>query len=179
MNVLCFYNFSRRNRKHFLMLFKLFGWSLQRTNHVKFLHSDQGTEFCSAQFNNFLEKKGTVEKWVWFTHHNKMDMLNALIKSLLSQNVLYYSLLEQDRSFYLSIYLLLTISDVLKLWAKVMNIAVYLLNQTINKQVGINTPYDLWHNMKRAISHYRVFGTIAYIFLNEQFMLSIRDALHG
>lgn len=55
----------------------------------------------------------------------------------------------------------------LKLWAEAIHIAVYLLNRTINTQVGFTTPYELWFHTKPSVSHYRIFGIVAYIFIDK------------
>lgn len=55
----------------------------------------------------------------------------------------------------------------LKLWAEAIHIAVYLLNKTINTQVGFTTPYELWFHTKPSVSHYRIFGIVAYIFIDK------------
>ena len=55
----------------------------------------------------------------------------------------------------------------LKLWAEAVHTAVYLLNRTINRQVGYTTPFELWFKTKPIVSHYRTFGTLAYIFIDK------------
>ena len=44
---------------------------------------------------------------------------------------------------------------------------VYLLNRTINTQVGFTTPYELWFHTKPSVAHYRTFGTLAYSFIDK------------
>lgn len=53
----------------------------------------------------------------------------------------------------------------LTLWAESVHTAVYLLNRTINHQVGFTTPYELWFKTKPSVAHYRTFETIAYTFI--------------
>ena len=55
----------------------------------------------------------------------------------------------------------------LKLWAEAVHTAVYILNRTINTHVGLTTPYKLWFHRKPSVSHYRTFGTLAYIFIDK------------
>lgn len=55
----------------------------------------------------------------------------------------------------------------LKLWAISIHTVVYILNRTINTQVGMTTPYELWIHAKPSVSHYRIFGTVAYIFIDK------------
>ena len=55
----------------------------------------------------------------------------------------------------------------LTLWAKAINTATYVLNHSSNTQVYDKTPYELWHGVKPKVHHYRIFGTIAYIFIDK------------
>ena len=45
---------------------------------------------------------------------------------------------------------------------------VHILNRTINRQLGIETPYEQWFRGKPSIKHYRIFGSLAWIFVNKQ-----------
>jgi hypothetical protein len=55
----------------------------------------------------------------------------------------------------------------LKLWAESIHTAVHILNRTVNTQVGLITPYELWFHKKPSVSHYRTFGTLAYVFIDK------------
>ena len=55
-----------------------------------------------------------------------------------------------------------------KLWAEAVNTAVHILNRTINCQLGIETPYERWFREKPSVNHYRIFGSLAWIFVNKQ-----------
>lgn len=55
----------------------------------------------------------------------------------------------------------------LKLWAESIHIVVHLLNRTIHHYVGFITPYELWFNTKPSVSHYRIFSTVAYTFIDK------------
>ena len=55
----------------------------------------------------------------------------------------------------------------LKLWAEAVHTVIYLLNRTINREVGYITPFELWFKTKPVVSHYRTFGTLAYIFIDK------------
>jgi hypothetical protein len=53
---------------------------------------------------------------------------------------------------------------------EIMNIQtiVYLFNKTIPTHFGDKTPYEIWHGVKLAISHYKVFGCFVYVFINKK-----------
>lgn len=52
----------------------------------------------------------------------------------------------------------------LKLWAEAINYSVYALNRTLTTRHDI-TPFELWHGKKPNISHMRIFGSPAYVFI--------------
>lgn len=52
-------------------------------------------------------------------------------------------------------------------WAEAVNCAVYLLHGITNKQLGSVTPYEKWFAHKPSISHYQLFGYLAYAHINK------------
>ena len=56
----------------------------------------------------------------------------------------------------------------LKLWSKAVNTAIYLLNRTINNQLGLITPYESWFSTKPFVKHYKIFRSIAWVFVNKE-----------
>lgn len=54
------------------------------------------------------------------------------------------------------------------LWAEAVHIAVYVLHRTINKQLDRITPFEMWYKCKPTVSHYRMFGSLAFVHLNKK-----------
>jgi transposase InsO family protein len=48
-------------------------------------------------------------------------------------------------------------------WAEAVATAVYLLNRSPTKAVKKRTPYEAWSGRKPEVSHFRIFGSIAYV----------------
>ena len=53
-------------------------------------------------------------------------------------------------------------------WAEAIATTVYLLNISPTKAVMNQTPFEAWYSMKPSISHLRIFGYIAYAWVNSQ-----------
>ena len=53
-----------------------------------------------------------------------------------------------------------------KYWAKAVNTAVYILN-VLPSANQIKTPFELWYDIKSNLSHIRVFGSTAYVFIQD------------
>lgn len=48
-------------------------------------------------------------------------------------------------------------------WAEAVATAVYLLNRSPTKAVKKRIPYKAWSGRKPEVSHFRIFGSIAYV----------------
>ena len=120
-------------------------------NRVKTLRTDRGIEFCNTKFELYLEQKGIVRE----TSTSYTPQQNGYIE-------------RDNRTISEAAKSMLHLYNIpLKLWAESVHSAVYILNRTINSQVGFTTPYELWFRTKPSVSHYRIFATIAYIFIDK------------
>ena len=115
---------------------------------MKTLRTDRGKEFCNTEFDLLLDQEGiTRETTTPYTpqHNGYVERDNRTICEAAMSMLHLHNIPLQP-------------------WAEAVNTAVYLLNCTINAQVGYTTPYELWHKVKPSVSHYKTFGTVAYIF---------------
>lgn len=113
---------------------------------VKF-RSDRGKEFLNNDFTELLDTEG-IKRDLSAPYTPQQ---NGYIKR---DN---RTICEAARSMLQAQHLPLT------LWAEAVNIAVHVLNRTVNSQTGDQTPYELWYRKKPNISYYKVFGSTAYI----------------
>jgi transposase InsO family protein len=113
---------------------------------VKTLRTDCGKEFCNAEFDLLLEREGITRE----TNTPYTPQQNGYIER---DNK---TICEAARS-------MLHHSVPLKLWVESVHTSVYLLNLTINNQVGFTTSYELRFNVKLTVSHYRTFGILLYL----------------
>lgn len=119
---------------------------------VRSLMSDRGSEFTSKRTQDFLEENGIVHKTsAPFTPHQNgfIERENRTIMEAVRAMLFHRKLPEV-------------------LWDEAANSAVYILNRVINKNTGAKTPYELYMNQKPRISHLRVWGSIAFMKVQEK-----------
>lgn len=119
---------------------------------VKKLRTDQGREYLNKEFTLFLDQHGI--------HHELSTTYTPQQNGFLERDN--RTVMECARS------MLHAFSLPTHLWAEAVNCAVYLLNRTTNKQLGSVTPYEKWFGHKPSVSHYRVFGSLAYVHINKE-----------
>ena len=113
---------------------------------LKILRTDNGGEFTSTQFEDFLKTEG-------IRHERtipKTPQQNGVAERLNR------TLVEMSRS------MLLDAKLSKKYWAESISTAVYLRNRCPTKAVMGKTPYEAWHGQPPAVDHLRVFGCDAY-----------------
>jgi hypothetical protein len=53
-------------------------------------------------------------------------------------------------------------------WAKAINCANYIVNHTPTKDLKIITPEEAWNKIKLDVSHFRVFGSVAWAHIHNE-----------
>lgn len=119
---------------------------MQSGYRIKVLRTNRVREFTSHEFNSFCEKHGIIRQLTtpYSPQQNGVsEMKNRTIVEMARSLMKHWNLPN-------------------KLWAEVVNTAVYLLNISPTRAVKNKTPYESWHGVKPIVSHLRVFGCIAY-----------------
>lgn len=118
----------------------------QTNNRIKVLRTDNGKEYLSQEFGDFLRKRGIVhEKSTPYVHQQNgrtEQEMRTLVKSARSM------LIAKNLPEYL--------------WAEAIQTASYVLNRTISKQMDGMTAYEKWFKRKPKIEHMKIFGSDAY-----------------
>ena len=113
---------------------------------VKVLHTDNGGEFTSDEFEKYLKKEGikhelTIPKCP--EQNGVAERFNRtlveMVRSMLADS-------ELPKSF----------------WAEALATAAYLRNRSPTKSVEGKTPYEALYGEKPKVGHLRVFGCTAY-----------------
>ncbi|GBM93466.1 Retrovirus-related Pol polyprotein from transposon TNT 1-94 [Araneus ventricosus] len=117
----------------------------------KHLRVDNGTEYISLHFNDFLNKKGIqLETTAPYTPQqngrSERDMR---------------TIVESARSMMYSKELPLYV------WSQAVNTAIYILNRTPTSQAPDSTPHELWTGKSTSLNHLRIFGSEAYMHVPE------------
>ncbi|GJV20714.1 retrovirus-related pol polyprotein from transposon TNT 1-94 [Tanacetum coccineum] len=75
-----------------------------------------------------------------------------------------------------NLYFMLFIDDYSrKTWAEAVDCAVYLLNRCPSKSLDNKTPQEAWNGMKPTVSHLRILGSIAYVYVPSQRRSKLND----
>lgn len=115
----------------------------QKDRKIKILRTDNGGEFCSQEFENYLKDQGIV--------HQKTNPYTPQQNGLCER--MNRSVVEKARC------LLFDANLDTKFWAEAVNTSVYLRNRSVVSGLKDQTPYEVWTGQKPNLSHLRVFGS--------------------
>jgi Reverse transcriptase (RNA-dependent DNA polymerase)/gag-polypeptide of LTR copia-type/Integrase core domain/GAG-pre-integrase domain/Domain of unknown function (DUF4219)/Zinc knuckle len=124
----------------------------QTGNKIKILRSDNGGEFTSKEFNEFCDREGLHHELTtpYTPQQNGVAERKNRTVIEMGRSLLKHAKLPKD------------------FWAEAVGAAVYLLNRAPTKALNGETPIQVWSGKKPDVSHLKVFGCIAYRFINEQ-----------
>lgn len=116
-------------------------------NKIKFLQTDNGTEYINKEFQNYLKANGIAQRLsAPYTPHQ-----NGLAER---KN---RTLVEKARA------MLIDSKAELHLWAEAVNTANYLANRSVNSAIGNQTPFERWVLRKPCVNHLHPFGSKAFV----------------
>ena len=113
---------------------------------LKTLRTDNGGEYVSNEFKNFLKAEGVRHELTV----PKTPQQNGVAERLNR------TLVESVRS------MLVQAKLPQKFWVEAINTAVYLRNRSPTKAVDGATPFEAWTEVKPDVTHLRSFGCTAY-----------------
>ena len=118
---------------------------------IKTLRSDNGGEYCSQEFKDFLKKNGIIHQLS--VPHNPAQngiaerMNRTIVES--ARSMLSHSHLPNE------------------FWAEAVNTSVYLRNRSPTTSVKDMTPYECLYGRKPDVANLRVFGCVSYVHIPE------------
>lgn len=119
---------------------------------IKCLRSDNGGEYCSKQFSDYLKSHGIVHQ----TSVPYTPAQNGVAERLNR------TLIEKARS------MLQQANLCKRFWGEAVMTAIYLKNRSPTVALTGCTPEEAWTGSKVDLSHLRVFGCAAYSLIPEQ-----------
>ncbi|RVW83084.1 Retrovirus-related Pol polyprotein from transposon TNT 1-94 [Vitis vinifera] len=117
---------------------------------IKVLRTDRGGEFLSNDFKVFCEEEGL---------HRELTTPYSLEQNGVAERK-NRTVVEMARSMMKA----KNLSN--HFWAEGVATAVYLLNISPTKAVLNRTPYEAWYGRKPWVSHFKVFGSVAYTLID-------------
>lgn len=138
-----------RHKSEVLDRFKIFEAlvSKQTKNQIKILRSDNGTEYTSRQFREFLEKKGII--------HEKSAPYSPQQNGRSEREM--RTLVECARS------MIFNKNVPTELWTEALNTATYVLNRVIPVDEHGISAFEKWFKRKPTLKHMKIFGCKAYM----------------
>lgn len=115
----------------------------QQSSKIRIFRTDNGLEFCSNEFENYLKEVGII--------HQKTNAYTPEQNGLSER--INRTIVERARC------LLFDAKLDKKFWAEATNTAVYLRNRSVASGLNNKTPFELWTNRKPDLSHIRIFGS--------------------
>lgn len=113
---------------------------------IKVFRSDNGTEYVNANFQKFLKENGIV-------HHTTIPYSPA--QNGVSERA-NRTIMEKARC------MLQDAGLEKRYWAEAVQTAVHIKNRSPTKAVRGATPEEIWTGSKVDVSHFRIFGCVAY-----------------
>jgi hypothetical protein len=114
---------------------------------VKKLRTDNGGEYTSTEFENYLKKDG-IEHQYTIPKTPEQNGVSERMNRTLVETV--RSMLADSRLPH-------------RFWAEALSTAAYLINRSPTKTLDGKTPFQAWYGKKPNVNHLRVFGCSAYI----------------
>ena len=114
---------------------------------VKKLRTDNGGEYTSTEFENYLRKEGIEHQYTIPKTPEQNGVSERMNRTLVEavRSMLADSGLPQ------------------KFWAEALSTAAYLINRSPTRSLTGKTPFEAWFGKKPNVKHLRVFGCAAYI----------------
>lgn len=132
-----------------LAKFKIYkNWAENQCNgKIKILRTDNGGEYLSKQFQNFLNENGIVHQTTAPYAPEQNGVAERINRTLLesAKSMLYQK--EMDQEF----------------WGEAIATANYIKNRAPTKAIDGKTPEEAWSGRKPAIDHLKIFGSEAYL----------------
>ncbi|KAK5670322.1 hypothetical protein QVD99_8718 [Batrachochytrium dendrobatidis] len=124
---------------------------------VRAIRTDNGGEFTSSAFQQFLKLKGIeVQRTTPYTPQQN-GVAERKNRTIVSAVRAMFAGCKLGREF----------------WAEAAMTAVYLQNRSPNKALGQRTPYELWTGELPKVMHLRTFGCAAYALRPKQLLTKL------
>ncbi|GJU62276.1 retrovirus-related pol polyprotein from transposon TNT 1-94 [Tanacetum coccineum] len=119
---------------------------VQSGSTLRFLRTDNGGEYTSNEFEDFLRQQGVIHQVTvpYSPQQNGVSERKNRTVMEMARSMLYEKKLPKT------------------FWAEAVATSVYLLNRLATKAVSGKTPIEAWSGIKPSIQHLKVFGSISY-----------------
>lgn len=145
--------FPLKNKNQSLRTFKFFSTEIenQTNKKIKAIRTDNGLEFCSQDFSDYLKKVGI--------RHQRTNIYSPEMNGVAER--LNRSMAEGIRSLRIE-------AELPKgLWAELAGTFIYLRNRFPHRSIQKQIPYTLMFERKCSVRHLKVIGSLAYVYVEK------------
>lgn len=116
------------------------------------LRTDNGTEYCNTNFEKYLSNHGIIHQTSTPYTPQQNGMAERMNRTLVERArcMLFYANLEK------------------RYWAEALATAAYVVNRSPTKSLQGKTPYEMWKGKKPNLSHMRIFGSVAMVYVPKE-----------
>ena len=121
-------------------------------NKIKILRSDNGTEYCNKEFENYLKSEGIIRQLSVVDTPEQNGVAERINRTLLE---IARALLKEaglDERY----------------WGVALEMAVYIKNLSPTKAVRGMVPYEAWTGIKPNVESLRIFGCLVYVHVSRK-----------
>lgn len=118
----------------------------QKRKRIKFLQSDNGTEYVNGRVISYLKNAGIARR-LTVPHHPQQNGVSER-KNRTLMNTARYLLIQANLPDYM--------------WAEAINTANYLRNRCPISSLNGKTPYEAWYDKLPEVNHLKEFGSKAH-----------------
>ena len=114
---------------------------------VKVLRSDNGGEYKSRLFADYLKEEGVIHQTTVPENPAQNGTAERMNRTIVetARSMMCHAKVPQ------------------KFWAEAVNTAVYLRNRSPTTSLNGTTPYESWYGVKPDVSNLKVFGCVAFV----------------
>jgi len=123
----------------------------QTSKKVKCLRTNNDSELCSTEFNEFCIDKGITRHHIIRYTPQQNEVSERMNMTLLEMGICMLSNSGLNRSF----------------WAEAVNTTCYLVNHSSSTAIDFKTPIEVWSNKPPEYSILKVFGCLTYYHISE------------
>ena len=149
------YIYILKNKNEAFEVFKRYKNEVENLHNkrIKQLRSDNGMEYISKEFNNYLMEHGITRKLTNVYSPNENGVAERKNRTLceMGRALLFQSNLEKQ------------------LWGEAVSTSNFLRNRLLTKgNGGMKSPYEMWFNRKPIYKNLKVFGCVAYAHIKQE-----------
>jgi transposase InsO family protein len=131
----------------------------QSGNSLKILQTDRGGEFLSKEFDSFCEDFGIFRQLTASYTPQQNGVAERKNRSIVEMAKSMLKAKGIPNSF----------------WAEAVHTAAYLLNRSPTSALQHQTPFEAWHGWRPKVTHFKIFGCIAYVHVPSQKRHKLED----